>query len=107
MSTQVPASEGPQKDAGNPALKLSPIKTVIFDYGCVLSAIPSSENFEPLRKALGATPEAFQQIYWRDREVFDLDEYDVNRYFQEMGKTMGVTFTPEKIDGFSLLDSKM
>lgn len=89
------------------AVKPSRITTVIFDYGCVLSHVPRPEDFEPLRKAIGAEPAAFQDIYWRNREAYDLDALDVDAYFGEMGAAMGVTFTPEHIQRLATLDCKI
>ena len=83
------------------------ITTVIFDYGCVLSHVPGPEDFEPLRKALGAEPAAFQDMYWRNREAYDLDALDVHAYFGGMGAEMGVSFTPEHIQRLATLDCKI
>lgn len=80
------------------------IKAVVFDYGCVLSAVPGPEAFEPLRKAVGAETAAFQEMYWRNREAYDFDTLDVANYFREMGSAAGVVFTPEQIETLGRLD---
>jgi putative hydrolase of the HAD superfamily len=89
---------------GVSAMKPSRITTVIFDYGCVLSHVPGPEDFEPLRKAMGAEVAAFQEIYWQNREAYDLDALDVHAYFGEMGAALGAAFTPEQIQRLATLD---
>jgi putative hydrolase of the HAD superfamily len=83
------------------------ITTVIFDYGCVLSHVPGPADFEPLRKAIGAKPEVFQDLYWRHREAYDLDLLSVSDYFQEMGKAVGVSFTSEQLQQLAALDCQI
>jgi putative hydrolase of the HAD superfamily len=83
------------------------ITTIVFDYGCVLSLAPRPEDYEPLRKAVGAEAAAFQEMYWRSREAYDLDALHVTAYFQGVGRALGVSFTPEQIQNFATLDSQM
>jgi putative hydrolase of the HAD superfamily len=83
------------------------ITTVIFDYGCVLSLAPGPEDFEPLRNAMGAEAGVFQEVYWRNREAYDLDALDVNAYYQDMGRAVGVKFSPEQIQNLATLDCQM
>ncbi len=83
------------------------ITTVIFDYGCVLSHVPGPADFEPLRKAIGAKPEVFQELYWKHREGYDLDAVSVSDYFQGMGKAVGVSFTPEQLQQLAALDCQI
>lgn len=83
------------------------ITTVIFDYGCVLSMAPQDEDFEPLRKAIGAEAAVFQEAYWKHRDAYDLDTVNVTAYFQEMGRTAGLTLTPERIESLVMLDGRI
>jgi putative hydrolase of the HAD superfamily len=83
------------------------ISTVIFDYGCVLSLVPKPEDYEPVRKALGAELSAFQELYWRNREAYDLDALDMPTYWQQLGHAMGATFSPEQIQQIALLDCEL
>ena len=92
-------------------LKLSakpmPITTVIFDYGCVLSLPPGPADYEPLREAIGVEAAAFQELYWRNREAYDLDALDTTAYWQEIGRAAGVTFSPEQIQTLATLDCQL
>ena len=74
-----------QKDLKCKIRLTMPITTVIFDYGCVLSLAPTPEDYEPLRKAIGVDAAAFQEIYWRNRDAYDLDALDASAYWQEIG----------------------
>ena len=61
------------------------ITTIIFDYGCVLSLAPTAQDYESLRQAIGPEVSAFQEIYWRYREAYDLDALDNHSYWQKFG----------------------
>lgn len=84
-----------------------PITSVIFDYGCVLSLAPRPEDYEPLRKALGAEPAAFQEMYWRNREAYDIDAVNLHAYWQEIGRALDDPLSPEKIQELALLDNQI
>ena len=84
-----------------------PITTVIFDYGCVLSLAPVPEDFEALRKAIGVDAAALQDIYWRDREAYDLGALDTPTYWQKVALAAGTTFSPEQIEMLATLDCQM
>jgi len=84
-----------------------PITTVIFDYGCVLSLPPGPEDYEPLRQAVGVQAAAFQALYWRNREAYDLDAIDTPTYWQEIVRAAGVTFSAEQIQKLATLDRQL
>ncbi len=80
------------------------ITTVIFDYGCVLSLTPTPEDFEPLSTAIGVDAAAFQEMYWRNREAYDLDVIDGPTYWQDVAHTVGATFSPHEVQKLTTLD---
>jgi len=84
-----------------------PITAVIFDYGCVLSLTPSERDFEPLRKLMGVEAAAFQQGYWRKRELYDIDLIDTPTYWQDVAQAAGAAFPPDQIPNISTLDIQM
>lgn len=84
-----------------------PVTTVIFDFGCVLSRAPSPADYDPLRKAIGVDAGTFQQLYWLNREAYDLDALDTPTYFREIGRGAGVTFSPEQIQQLAALDCQL
>lgn len=83
------------------------ITSVIFDYGCVLSVPPVLGDFDPLRKSFGLEPAAFQDLYWRHRDAFDLDALDVSAYWQMLGREVGARFSAEQIRDLAELDSQI
>jgi putative hydrolase of the HAD superfamily len=84
-----------------------PITTVIFDYGCVLSLAPRPEDFAPLYQALGVGSAAFQEMYWRNREAYDLAAIDAPTYWQGVAHAVGATFSPRQIQKMTALDIQM
>ena len=81
-----------------------PITTVIFDYGCVISVVPTPQDFEPLRRAIGVNLAAFKETYWRYRDAYDLDDLDAAAYWQEFGRDVGRNFSPSQIHTLAALD---
>ena len=65
---------------------------------------PSLADFEPLRLAIGAEAAAFQNLYWRHRDAYDLDAIDTRTYFQEMA---GASLSPEQVQRLAALDCQM
>ena len=84
-----------------------PTTTIIFDYGCVLSLAPILEDYEPLRKAVGAEASAFQEMYWRDRDAYDRDALDNPSYWQKVALAAGVPFSKEQVKEWSTLDCQI
>jgi putative hydrolase of the HAD superfamily len=70
----------------------------------VLSVVPNPEDYEPVRKAIGAEPAAFQDLYWRNREAYDLDALDMPTYWQQLGHAVGATFSPDQIQEIATRD---
>jgi putative hydrolase of the HAD superfamily len=83
------------------------ITTIIFDYGCVLSLPPGPEDYEPLRQAIGVQPAAFQELYWRNREAYDIAALDTTAYWQEIGHAAGLNLSPEQIQKLATLDHQL
>jgi putative hydrolase of the HAD superfamily len=83
------------------------ITAVIFDYGCVLSLPPRPEDYEPLRKTLGADASVFQELYWRHREVYDRDGLPRTAYWEEMVCAIGGTATAQQIEKLITLDNQL
>lgn len=83
------------------------ITTVIFDYGCVLSLPPGPADYEPLRAAIGVEAAAFQELYWRNREAYDIDALDTTAYWQEIGRAAGVNLSPEQVQTLATLDGQL
>lgn len=83
------------------------ITTVIFDWGGVLSPPPTTADFEPLRRALGLEFSAFQELYWRQRDPFDLDEISAAGYWGEIVRAAGKTGTAAEVQKLEALDGEL
>lgn len=84
------------------------ITTVILDYGCVLSVAPTLEDYEPLRAIMGVKePAAFQEIYWRHRDAYDLNTIDASAYWSAMGRAAGMTLSSEQVLHLAALDRQV
>ena len=83
------------------------LTTVIFDYGCVISVVPTPEDFEPLRQAMGADPTAFHTAYWLHRDAYDLDDLDAVSYWQQFGRDMGRDFPAPQTHKLAALDCQI
>jgi len=81
-----------------------PINSVIFDYGCVISVVPTPEDYEPLRRAIGVEHGVFHDIYWRDRDAYDLDTLSAATYWQAVGRAAGLEFAASKALELAELD---
>ena len=87
--------------------KPTAIRSVVFDYGCVLSLAPGPEDFEPLRLAVGVERAALQELYWGNREAYDVDAIDGTAYWQAMARGAGYEFSADKVLHLSSLDVEM
>ncbi|MGA2985465.1 MAG: HAD family phosphatase, partial [Terriglobia bacterium] len=68
---------------------------------------PRLEDYEPLRKMIGVEAQAFHEVYWRNREAYDIDALDTRAYWQEIGHAVGAPFSPERIQELALLDNQI
>lgn len=83
------------------------ITTIIFDYGCVLSTPPSLEDYNPLRKMVGVDQAEFQQLYWRQRDAYDVDALDTLAYWQDLGRAVGADYSLAQVQALADLDIKV
>lgn len=58
-----------------------PGKVVVFDYGEVISPVPSGRDRDELMRLAGAEREAFWQSYWHHRDAVDVGAIDVREYW--------------------------
>ncbi len=72
------------------------ISTVIFDFGCVLSQVPDAVDFHPIRQVLGIDAAVFEDVYWCNRDAYDLDHMTTEIYWREVGKLAGREITAEE-----------
>jgi putative hydrolase of the HAD superfamily len=82
------------------------IKGVVFDYGRVLSAEQDSSAVDEMAAICGVPMESFLKGYWDYRLAYDRGDLDVNEYWTNRMKTVGVNLTPEQIAKIVIVDSK-
>jgi len=68
---------------------VSPIRGVIFDYGCVLSLPLDNGSVERMAKLLRAAPDRFMEAYLRPRHRYDLGEIGLRAYWSEVMAPFG------------------
>jgi putative hydrolase of the HAD superfamily len=56
---------------------------------------------------IGVEAQAFHEVYWRNREAYDIDALDTRAYWQEIGHAVGAPFSPERIQELALLDNQI
>ncbi len=86
---------------------LMKITSVIFDFGCVLSRVPEPADFEPIREALGVDAETFHDVYWRNRDAYDLDHMRTEVYWQGVGQLAGRELTAEEAMTLANIDCQI
>lgn len=81
------------------------MRTIVFDLGGVLA---SPESFEQvMTSALGVhDPEAVKAAIWRDRLNYDAGADDL-KYWQKVGKDLGLEVTAEKARELTELDGRL
>jgi putative hydrolase of the HAD superfamily len=83
------------------------ISTVIFDFGCVLSQVPDAADFDPIRQALDVDSTVFEDIYWRNRDAYDLGHVNTHDYWQEVGRLAGRELTHAEAQTIAELDCQL
>ncbi len=82
------------------------IRAVIFDYGEVLCTQDRAAH-RRLIALTGLDPSAFDRLYWRDRNDYDLGRLDGRGYWAGFARDAGLTFTPAQIDALIETDVLM
>jgi putative hydrolase of the HAD superfamily len=78
------------------ALSLSP-KTVIFDYGEVISFSPSQADRAAIEQLAGVDPEKFWAAYWAHRADLDLALEGVREYWAAIAEDTGAGWDDGRI----------
>ncbi|HTU76134.1 MAG TPA: HAD family phosphatase [Trebonia sp.] len=78
------------------ALRLSP-KTVIFDYGEVISLRPSQADRTAIEQLAGVDPEKFWASYWGHRAELDLARDGVRPYWDAISADTGASWDDGRI----------
>lgn len=81
------------------------IKGVVFDYGRVLSVDQPLSAVEEMAAICGVPLKLFLQGYWDYRIAYDRGDLDVNGYWMNRMKSVGVKLNAEQIEKIVVVDS--
>jgi putative hydrolase of the HAD superfamily len=74
-----------------------PGRTVVFDYGEVISLTPTEADRETIRALAGVPAEPFWRAYFAHRDGLDQGTAGVRAYWQAIAAELGVTWSDARI----------
>jgi len=83
------------------------IRAVILDYGEVLCHRPSRQEFNRMEETFGVPPEAFAELWMRNRMAFDRGDLTPEAYWAQLGEDAGRPISPAQIAELKQLDLDM
>jgi putative hydrolase of the HAD superfamily len=84
---------------------LSQLRSVIFDYGGVLTFSPTDRDWQALADIVGAPFPLFHEEYWRSRNAYDMAQFDSATYWRNIASIFGNKLTDVRIPVMWALDS--
>lgn len=81
-----------------------PGKVVVFDYGEVISIVPTPSDRAELERIAEADPTAFWAAYWRHRQALDQWTVDTRGYWKQIQEDLGVHWETERLHKLWLTD---
>ncbi|MFD5861470.1 HAD family hydrolase [Streptomyces chartreusis] len=81
-----------------------PEKVVVFDYGEVISIVPSERDRVHLLQLAGSEPAAFWAVYWRHRGALDQGTMGVMEYWRKIQQDLGADWDTALIHQLWLTD---
>jgi putative hydrolase of the HAD superfamily len=79
-------------------------KVVVFDYGEVISVVPSPADRAELVALAGAEEQPFWAAYWRHRDALDSWQIDAGEYWRRIGRELGADWPPALLHALWLAD---
>lgn len=79
-------------------------RVVVFDYGEVISVVPSEADRAELVTLAGAEPQPFWDAYWRHRDALDSWAIDAGEYWRRIGFDLGLGWTESMLHSLWLAD---
>jgi putative hydrolase of the HAD superfamily len=90
---------------GNDNMEISiPGKVIVFDYGEVISIVPSDADRARLTELAGDDSPAFWESYWRHREPLDQGTITVRQYWRQIEMDLGKNWDTARIHALWLTD---
>ena len=81
-----------------------PGRVVVFDYGEVISIMPSEADRAQLTKLAGVDGPEFWEAYWLHREALDQGTKTVKEYWTAIGHDLGMTWNTAQLHRLWLID---
>jgi len=74
-----------------------PLRAVVFDYGGVLTYLPTEEDWERMASLAGAGLPKLLEGYWLHRYPYEISRYDSAQYWDLVGRDCGVRLSGEVV----------
>jgi putative hydrolase of the HAD superfamily len=86
--------------------QLDPLRSVIFDYGGVLSYIPTDDDWQKLASTIGAPLSVVLEAYWKHRYPYEIGRFDSATYWGLVGPDCGQHLTDSLVRELVTLDNE-
>lgn len=83
------------------------IRSVVFDYGMVLTGSPDPGAYAELLRITELNPEKLETYYWTDRHAYDEGKLSGLEFWQKIVQDAGLTLPPAAIEELNLWDARM
>jgi putative hydrolase of the HAD superfamily len=84
-----------------------PLRSIVFDYGMVLSEAPNPEAREQLRRITGLSEADLDRHYWVDRHAYDRGDFTGLQFWQRLVANAGLTLQHDDIVSLNTWDALM
>jgi putative hydrolase of the HAD superfamily len=84
---------------------LSQLRSVIFDYGGVLTFSPTDRDWQALADIVGAPFPLFHEEYWRSRNAYDMAQFDSATYWRNIASIFGNKLTDDDVRRLISMDN--
>jgi putative hydrolase of the HAD superfamily len=86
---------------------MTPIHTVLFDYGQVLSLSPDPVQWQRMLQIAGLDEPAFHHGYWAFRHAYDRGELNGTSYWHKVASSAATLFTSDQIHDLNEADVEL
>jgi putative hydrolase of the HAD superfamily len=91
----------------NGTKNLSNVKAVIFDYGAVLSLLPTTEDIEGSARILGISADSFRKLWGHNRDLYDRGDLSPETYWRKLAEDADTTLDASQLQGLDERDVTM
>ncbi|HEX7728195.1 MAG TPA: HAD family phosphatase [Terracidiphilus sp.] len=84
-----------------------PLRSVIFDFGIVLTGTPLQHEHDAMVRLTGLTPQQFEPLYWADRHAYDEGKLTGITFWQKFLADAAIPATPALVEQLNAHDARM